>query len=193
MAGVNLIQAVINHANVRLTFSPERLKVSPLQRAHGQNHGHHHTRGQLLPPPMHYGARRGTVLPCSAGLWSAGLIVAEGLEAMGSGRGISLAFPRPPGLWRVAGELSRIRPSAGWRAGFSKADQSFPNPGGKPRPQPGLIHRLPLHGHGVGRMTGDGLQVLTPPLRQRQAAPVLDHSRPFGIFRHGSSAGLAVV
>ena len=71
MAGVNLIQAVINHANVRLTFSPERLKVSPLQRAHGQNHGHHHTRGQLLPPPMHYGARRGTALPCSAGFQAA--------------------------------------------------------------------------------------------------------------------------
>jgi len=42
-------------------------------------------------------------------------------------------------------------------------------------------------------MAGDALQVLTPTLRQRQAAPVLDHSRPLGVVWHGSSAGLAVV
>jgi len=91
-AGVNLIQAVIDHANVGLNFSPECLK----------------SRHSCTTAP-----RRGTALLCSAGLWSAGLIVAEGLEAMGSGRGIRLAFPHPPGLWHPAGELSRIRPSAG--------------------------------------------------------------------------------
>jgi len=42
-------------------------------------------------------------------------------------------------------------------------------------------------------MAGDGLQMLTPTLRQRQAAPVLDHSRPLAVFGHGSSAELAVV
>lgn len=35
-------------------------------------------------------------------------------------------------------------------------------------------------------MTGDGLQMATPTLRQRQAAPVLDHLRPLG-----GSSGMA--
>lgn len=30
---------------------------------------------------------------------------------------------------------------------------------GQPLPNPGLIHWLPLHGHGVGYMTGNSLQV----------------------------------
>ena len=74
-----------------------------------------------------------------------------------------------------------------WRGGWlSNADESCPNPAGKALPNPGLIHWLALHGHGIGRMTGNGLQMATPPLRQRQAAPVLDHLRPLGgVFWHG--------
>ena len=74
-----------------------------------------------------------------------------------------------------------------WRGGWlSNADESCPNPAGKALPNPGLIHWLALHGHGIGRMTGDGLQMAPPPLRQRQAAPVLDHLRPLGgVFWHG--------
>ena len=69
--------------------------------------------------------------------------------------------------------------------GLSNADESCPNPAGKALPNPGLIYWLALHGHGIGRMTGDDLQMATPTLRQRQAAPVLDGLRPLGVFRHG--------
>ncbi|KKZ13755.1 MAG: hypothetical protein TQ37_03485 [Candidatus Synechococcus spongiarum 15L] len=37
---------------------------------------------------------------------------------------------------------------------------------GQPSPNPGLIHWLPLHGHGVDRVTGDCLQMSAPAQRQ---------------------------
>ncbi|MYK92123.1 MAG: hypothetical protein F4026_08340 [Synechococcus sp. SB0669_bin_8] len=64
---------------------------------------------------------------------------------------------------------------------------------GKAFPNPGLIHWLTLHGHGVGHMAGDGFQVAAPALLWRQAASVFGDLHPLGIFWHRSSAELAAV